>query len=52
MLEAEDQIKIEKNEIVQLVVFVRMDLNMSNGKIAAQCAHVTLKAFQNGRAHT
>jgi len=25
---------------------------MSNGKIAAQCAHVTLRAFQNGRART
>jgi peptidyl-tRNA hydrolase len=38
----------ESNE-VKLVILVRMDLKMGNGKIAAQCAHVTLKAFQKSR---
>ena len=26
-----------------------MDLKMGMGKVAAQCAHAVLKAYQNGR---
>ena len=37
---------------VQLILVVRMDLKMGLGKVAAQCAHATLRAFQNGRMYT
>ena len=37
---------------VQLILLVRMDLKMGMGKIAAQCGHATLRAFQNGRTFT
>ena len=33
----------------KLVLIVRNDLKMSNGKVAAQCCHATLKAFRESK---
>lgn len=35
----------EKNEIKQVII-VRKDLNMSKGKIASQCCHACLNAYE------
>ena len=48
MLEAQEQFK--ETDEMQLVVVVRMDLKMGQGKVSAQCAHAILRAFKNGRA--
>lgn len=34
---------------VVMILLVRVDLKMTLGKIAAQCGHATLRAFQLGR---
>lgn len=44
-------IENDKND-VKLFLLVRMDLKMGPGKIAAQVAHATLKAFQQMRQTT
>jgi peptidyl-tRNA hydrolase, PTH2 family len=49
-LEEEDIREISSLEDVQLLLLVRMDLKMGLGKVAAQCAHATLRAYQLARS--
>jgi len=40
-----DKLQKEKKEIKQVII-VRKDLNMSKGKIASQCCHACLNAYE------
>ena len=35
-----------KDENLKMVLVIRQDLNMQKGKVAAQCSHATLSAYQ------
>ncbi|XP_026287276.1 peptidyl-tRNA hydrolase 2, mitochondrial-like [Frankliniella occidentalis] len=37
---------------IKLILVVRNDLKMGKGKIAAQCSHAAVQAYQQAKAHT
>ncbi len=49
LLEEQDVSSFKVEDILQMVLLVRMDLKMGMGKIAAQCAHGILKSYQMAR---
>lgn len=48
-MEERDAVESCRLEDQTLLLLVRMDLKMGLGKAAAQCAHATLRAYQNAR---
>ncbi|CAG8439571.1 1338_t:CDS:2 [Ambispora leptoticha] len=50
MLPDDQQINPDNFDNFKLVLLVRNDLNMSKGKVAAQCSHATLACYKSLRA--